>query len=518
MIDPTRNHPSPFSRRQFHGRGGLLAGSALLAASGAIKAQPALGQSSGSSGGTLRLAQVGDPRFFNPGRQLDYWSWGGVYDSLLRYDQELNLQPHLAESHTVSEDGKTVTVRLRPGATFHSGRPVTSADLAFIIEKLKEPATGGIFRAFAELVTAVETPDAQTAIMILAKPEAGILDLLGNFYVPDPEAYDQLDQRAAGTGPFVFEEFVPGERVVLKRNENYWGQKALLDDIAVRILGDQQTAAANLESGDVDIALVTLQDFARLSEGDDYTMMPVVGAGMFSLLLNSSRPPFDNKLVRQAIAFAVDRARFNETILLGLSAPTNNPFPNYHWAYFPELDGAYPFDLERAKALLTEAGFPDGFEATANANSGNREMVGLAQILQSDLAKIGVKMTIDVKDPPRWSEATERGEFDINMMHYVRTTADPSLLFRGTTAWRPDTNPMGFSDPAYTELIDAQSAVIDREQRLPLLKNLIEYVQDQCFVVPVAPSVLPYAVSKQVQGFQILPVGPVAYMEQVSFT
>lgn len=508
------------SRRRALGLLGGVGAAALLAACGGtpIPTQ-APGQSSGAGGrrgGTLRIAQVSNPRFFNPGRQLEFWGFGGIYDSLLRYDAGGKLVPHLAESYQVGEDGRSVTLKLRSGVKFHSGRAFTSEDVAFTLEKLKEPGTGAPFRSFALAVTRLDTPDAQTAVLTLDKPEAGILDLLGNFYVPDREAYADIERRGAGTGPFEFVEFLPDERVVLKRNESYWGPQAPLDRVEVRIFGDAQAVVANLEAGQVDVASPPLQDFVRLAGGDKYQTQKIVGATMFNIWLNTRRKPFDNKRVRQALAFALDRERFNKTILLDQSKATNNPLPGDHWGFFPELDATYALDLGRAKGLLAEAGYPNGFEATINANSQSRESIGMAQILQSDLAQIGVKLTIDAKDSPRWAEAADRGEFDLNMHGYGRTNADPSLLFKGTTAWRPDANPTGFNDPKYLELIDAQAAVVDRERRKPLLKSLVEYVQDQSFVIPIAGSVTPYLLARKVQGLTLLPVGIVAYMEKVS--
>lgn len=220
-------------------------------------------------------------------------------------------------------------------------------------------------------------------------------------------------------------------------------------------------------------------------------------------------------LVRQAIAFAIDRQRINETILRGQSQATNNPHPPGHWAYFEDLEQTYTYDLDRARSLLVEAGVEEGFSALVNVNSQDREAMGLAQILQADLAEIGINATLDAKDAPRWAEAADRSEFDINVHAYGRAQGDPTLLFQGTAAWRPDANPTGFSDPRYAELIAAQGAVLDREQRLPLLRELVEYVQEQAFVLPIAPAVNPYVMRAAVNDLTLLPIGPVAYLEQV---
>lgn len=518
------NPSRPMSRRSalrlLSGAGAslLLAACGSSSSSTSASTSPPASGGQTASGGVLRIAEISNPRTFNPLRQNNFWSWGAIYDSLLRYNPAGELVPHLAESYTISEDGTKVSIKLRSGVKFHSGREFSSEDVAWVFEKLKEPSTGALFRTFALAVVDIETPDATTINLTFEKPEAGILDLLGNFYIPDKEIYDDLDRKGGGTGPFEFVEFIPDEKVVLKRNENYWGAKAALDRIEVQIFGDRQAATANLESGTIDIVPLTLQDYVRLSEGNAYQTPKIIGASMFNIWLNTTYEPFSDKRVRQAMAFALDRERFNSTILLGQSQATCNPLPSHHWGFIPDLDTTYAFNLDKAKALLEEAGYPNGFEVSVNVSSQSREGMGMVQILQSDLEKIGVKLTIDAKDEPRWAEAADRGEFQINMHAYGRTSADPSLLFKGTTAWRPDANPTGFADPAYLEHINAQAEVIDREQRKPLLKELIEYVQDQSFVIPIAGSVTAYGVANKVKGLELLPVGIVAYMEIVSLS
>lgn len=506
-----RHLPQTMSRRRALGTLGaagatLLAGPRLTAAQAEVEPQ---------SGGTLRIAAVGDPRFFNPARQLPYWAYGGIYDSLLRYDEEGAYLPHLAETFEVGDDNTSVTVTLRSDVTFHSGRAMTSEDVAFWLKTLQEPGTGAPYRAFALTVAAVETPDERTAVFRLERPEAGILELLANFYIADREAYDEIERRGAGTGPFRFVEYTPGDRVVLERFDDYWGQRAYLDRIEIPIFGDEQAAVANLEAGAVDLTEVPLLDFLRLEEDDAYKSQSIIGAIMYNMWLNTTRTPFDNQVARQAMGFAINRERFNETILRGQSQATNNPFPPNHWAFFPELDDVYPFDLDRAQERFAQAGLPDGFAATITVNSQDRQALGMAQILQADLAEINVEITVDAKDTPRWAESGDRGDFDILMHTYGRAQADPTLLFRGTTTWRPDANPTGFSDPRYEELIAAQGAVLDREERRPLVKELVEFVQDQAFILPIAPSVNPYVMRTAVNGLTLFPVGIVAYMEPV---
>jgi peptide/nickel transport system substrate-binding protein len=470
----------------------------------------------GKPGGVLRIAGVADPRTFTPVRQLEWWQWGGLYDSLLRYKPNLEVYGHLAESFTISEDGKTVDLVLKKGAKFASGREFNADDVEWMITLMKDAQAGALFRTFALAITEIKKPDPYHVTLIMEKPDAGLIDLLANMYIPDREKMENIDKEGFGTGPFDFVEFLPGDHITFKRKEDYWGPKAYLERIEFKVIGDAQAVVANLEAGAIDFAGVPLQEYVRLKDDARFNKIKMVGgSGVLNIWLNTKRPPFDNKLVRQAMNYAIDRERFVRTTLMGESKPLWQPFTDNHWAHFADLENAYPFDLDKAKALLAEAGLADGFETTINADSSSAFSMGLAQIYQADLDKIGVKAKIDAKDSPSWAEASDRSQFDINMHGYGRNNADPTLLMKGTVAWRPEKNPTGWDDPKYAELISAQSTVLDREKRKPLVKDLIKYIQDECFVMPVAGNISTWLYDARIQGLEMLTVGVVGYAEKI---
>lgn len=490
--------------------------SASSTATSAPEAEPTEGGP--KPGGVLRLVMGSDPRWFDPARQMEWWSWGALYDSLLRYTPDLQLYPHLAKEYEIAPDGKSISLKLHQGVKFHSGREFTADDVEWMIELIKEPSAGALFRTFALSITAIEKPDKYSIILKMDKPDAGLLDLLANLYIPDRERIDVIEREGHGTGPFRFVEFRPGEHIILERNEEYWGQKAYLDRIEVKNIGDAQAAVANLEAGTANFVGVPLEEYVRLKDDPRFKGATLVGAtGITNVWLNTKREPFDDVRVRQAINYAIDRERFVRTVTMGESRPLKQPQAHYHWAHFPELEDRYSFDLEKAKSLITEAGYPDGFSTTINAVSGDAVSEGLAQIIQSDLAKIGVTAEINAMDNPSWAQASDRGDFDINMHNYGRNNADPTLLYKGTVAWRPELNPTGFDDPKYLELIEAQASVLDREKRKPLIKELVEYVQEMSFVIPVAGGVAAHLYDRRINGFELIPVGTVAYTEKIYF-
>lgn len=466
-------------------------------------------------GGTLRIGQVGDPRTFNPARQMEYWNWGGLYDSVLRYDEHLNPIPHLATAFKVSADGQQITLNLRQGVKFLGGREFTADDVDYMINLIKEPKAGALYQAFAEEVDSIQKPNPQTVILHMKQPEAGMLDLLANLYVVDKDHAQNLDRQGSGTGPFRFAEFVPDDHVTFKRNPTYWQPgKPYLDQIHVTLGSDPQAIVAQLQAGALDLIGISANDVVALRKDNRFQIITVPNT-MANVWLKTTQKPFDDKRVRQAINYAINRERFARVVLKDLSKPTDEPFPPFHWAYFPDLEGRYPFNLDKAKSLLSQAGYAKGFDATILAVSTSPENLGLAQILQADLKNIGVNLKIDSRDSVSWAQMADAGQFQMLSHTYGRFNSDPSLLFKGTVAWRPINNPTGFKDPEYARLIDDQAQVIDRDRRKPLVKKLVEYVLDQSFVIPVAPSVNGWAFPATVKGFYPI-AGQVAYMEQVS--
>jgi peptide/nickel transport system substrate-binding protein len=469
------------------------------------------------AGGVLRLVYTSDPRWFDPARQMGNFDWGALYDSLLRYTPNMEVYPHLAESFDIIEDGKAISLKLREGVKFHSGREFTSDDVEWMISHIQEAESGALFRTFALSITEMEKPDKYSIILRTEQPDAGMIDLLGNLYICDRDYIDSIEREGHGTGPFEFVEFIPGDHITYKRNENYWGPKPYLDQIEISIVGDEQAVVANLEAGAADLVGVPLEEYARLKDDPAYkTVKMVGGAGIRNVWLNMKREPFGDKLVRHAINHSIDRERYVRTILMGESTPLWQPMADYHWAHFPELEGKFPFDLDTAQSLLEDAGLGDGFETTINTTS-DAGALGLAEIMQSDLAKIGVVAEINAMDGPTWAQASDKSQFDINMHNYGRNNADPTLLFKGTVAWRPEQNPSGIEDPEYLRLINEQAAVLDREQRKPLVKNLIEYLQDMSFVIPVCGNVSTYVYDTRIEGFEVIPVGTVVYTEKIRF-
>jgi peptide/nickel transport system substrate-binding protein len=488
------------------GAGATSAPTQGQAAPTAAPAAPAGGQP--KRGGRLVVGQVGDNSVFEPFIQqpTTFPFLENLFTSPIRYDAEIKPHPSLAESWQLSNDGKSISMKLRQGVKFNNGREVTAEDVNFSVDRAKDPKVGSLFRPQAMLVTRTENPDKYTAVWHFDSPFPGAFDLLARQWVVDKDNVNDNDfkKRSVGSGPFIWTEWQPGEQALMKRNPDYW-EKDLpyLDEIQVRSFGDANALAANLEAGAVDIiARLPTTEVARLKQNTTLQVFQPPVRLFYDVLLQSIKPPFNNKLLRQAINWSIDRERFVRTSLAGLSQPTAQPFPPHSWAWFPELDKTYTFDLDKARDLVTKAGYPDGLDVTCmTVSARQKELRDLAQIIAADLAKINVRVKIEDVEPAVYDPRHLGGEFEMAMHNYGRANLDPSTMFRGAAAWHAGTGMTKFDTPDYRRLIEDAESSYEQAERKPKYKKLIEYIQDESFVIPVAPNPEFYVMRSRVQGF-----------------
>ena len=338
-----------------------------------------------------------------------------AYDRLTAYNDKLQPQPLLAESWDVSSDAKQIKLNLRKGVQFHDGRELTSDDVKYNLLRVRDPKLAsivGVLAGQSAWFSDVATPDKYTAILTSDKPRPGIFDFFQAFNIVDkqtmegPGRQDESERHRS----FKFVEWASGDHVTLEKNKNYSRTgRPYLDGIVVTIFADTQSQVAQLEASAIDVASSPpLNDVVRLKEDRNYQVILNAQLGQFFYIsANTTQPPFDNKLVRQAMNYAIDRKRFADTTLLGLVGdPINIPYPPQSPAYEANKNAMYTFDLNKAQALLTSAGVSGlEFDITYNTGGFGREYASLAQIYQSDLAKIGVKTTLKPLDSPTFNAA-----------------------------------------------------------------------------------------------------------------
>lgn len=461
-----------------------------------------------NKGGTLRVGMPGDiipngaPYLFLP---ANFPLYNLVYDTLLVYDQQLNPHPRLATNWTWSPDFRQLTLSLRPGVTFHTGRPFTSDDVRFNFEHLRDPSVASQWLNYAKLMQ-ISTPTSDTVVINYDAPARSTFDALAFTYMADSQTLDQTatGTQFVGTGPFRFQEWSPGDHFTVVSNPMYWQPgKPYLEQVELHPLPDPQTAVAALEAGGVDwLSGVPGQDAKRLQSDPAYQVLLTGSGGVFYYLgMNVQVPALADKRVRQAFAYAMNRQRLVDIALVGFGRPASIPWPQQSEAYDITLDQTYTYDPIHAQQLLAAAGWDATTVLPISVPSGIATTGQMAQIVQADLANIGVQAVVETLSLPDFIARFQKGQFDgawINWMTLMNLS--PSTLFNGSLAVRVP-NVSNFSTQPYQDAIDQTFAAPDDHTRKQGVRTLTGTLLDEAFIAVIAEG------SGQLSGTEVARAG-----------
>ena len=486
------------TRRELLKAGARAAVAPLVYACSPAWAQPAPSLRTGTAakrGGTFSMARTAAAKNLN-GVDLTRSNFAfirALYNMLVRLDKDLNPQPELATSWQFSPDGLAMTLTLRQDVKFHSGREFSSEDVRFSWEFAKDPTTGSPqMRQLFSLIRDVKTPDKATVELMFDKPCANIFDILDTLCMFDNSAVNKLSTMDAGSGPFKVVGYIPGAEIRMRRFDGYWEPgRPYLDEYVVKTIPDEAAMVLNLETKMLDaIWAPALHEVARLKAQPGLVADPGAGAqGMFHLMANVTKGPLTNKKVRQAINHAINRERCAKTALAGTIEPTCLMWPRGSWAYFADLEGRYAYDLGKAKTLLAEAGYPNGFGTSINlSQKDNPAQFPIGQIIQGDLAKIGIRAKIEDLDSAVYNIRNQRGEFELSVHNYGRANRDPGTTLAGAIIWYPkaEKGPIGFDSTDFVKWRDEAVTTLNRENRKPLYRKIQEYALEESFSMAIA--------------------------------
>jgi len=477
----------------------LLATSALVA--------PAAAQ---TPPGVLVIGQVAEPQSLDPHAVTavnDFRILMNVYEGLVRYASgTLEVEPALATDWEISSDGTTYTFTLRDGVSFHDGSPFDAQAVVFNFERMLKPEhpyhnTGPFpLSFFFSAVKTVEALDARTVRFTLNEPYAPFLSNLAypTGLIVSPAAVMEhganFGRNPSGTGPFRFAEWKANESVVITRNDGYWNGSASTEAVVFRPITDANTRVAEMLSGGIDLMVevppVSLSQFAAPA----FQVVEQAGPHVWFLILNAKEGPFVDKRVRQAANYAINKEALVRDVLEGTAAVAAGPTPPaFAWAYNPDLQ-PYPYDPDRARALIAEAGAA-GAEITfyvTEGGSGMLDPVAMGTAIQADLAAVGFTVKIETYE---WNTFLGKvnpgleGKADMAEMAWMTNDPDtlPFLALR-TEAW-PDKggfNSGYYSNPEVDRLLEAARASTDQEERARLYREMQVIVQDDAPWVFVA--------------------------------
>ena len=478
-----------------------------------------------AEGGILKIAVSDDWSTFDPFFQISLAN--RVYNPML-FESLIRLGngeyvPGLATEWSFNEDYTQITLKLRENVKFQDGSDFTADDVVWNIERAKDTEAGYHITEYFSNCTGAQAVDDYTVVINWAASDFKIEDALSRLYLICPEKADDVATQPVGTGPFTLKEWSPGDHATFVRNEHYWDEgKPYLDGVELSIITDAQSRAINLVSGNVDIVdNVSTQDISMILENDNLSIKENVPPEYKNFSMNINRAPFDNQLVRQAIAHCVDREAVRDMVYDGEADIRYLPIVSTSKFYPQDLENYYPYDLDKAKELLTQAGYPDGFEFTLTVNMGIDGCLEQAQILQSSLAQIGVTANLEPLESASFFPRLQESDFDMVSFGTGEPILDPSAYFDGAAVARTSRNFFGIEEdtfPEYTELIKQAASEMDQDKRIELYHDILQIMLEQSWTIPVTSTVTKVGVSDKVQGFDVDNTAGEYHLEAVTLT
>ncbi len=393
-------------------------------------------------------------------------TWQNVFEGLVALDRSGAIVPGLAESWTISPDGLVYTFKLRSGVAFHDGSPFDASVARFTLDRARGPQSLNPQKRFFSTIAAVEAPDATTLVVRLSQPTGNLLYWLAwpAAVMVSPTTADGDATHPVGTGPFRFVSWQKGDRVELARNGDYWNHATpiALETATFRFIADAQAEAAALKSGDVDAFPEFGAPELMASFKDDPRLVTVIGNTELKVVagMNNAVKPFSDARVRRALMLAVDRQMVIDGAWSGYGTAIGSHYTPNDPGYV-DLTGVYPHDVAKAKALLAEAGYPDGFAFTMKAPQMAYAMRS-AEVLQAMFADIGVTMTIEPTEfPAKWVQDVFKGR---TYAMTIVAHAEPMDI----DIYARDPYYFNYADPAFAALMREVEATTDPTARATL--------------------------------------------------
>ena len=389
-----------------------------------------------------------------------------VFEGLVKPSPDGGVISAVASDYTVSDDGLTYTFTLRDGVTFHSGEKVTVEDVVYSLERCAGSENEGtpLISAFSN-VTGIAAPDDRHIVVTLSKASLEFIYSITSAFVIPAGSGDGIAADPVGTGPFRYVSYAPQESLVVERYDGYWGTPAHLDQVTFRIFKSGDTMVMSLKSGGVDMAIHVPNTMSSELEGS-FTIQEDTMKLVQALYLNNTVKPFDDVRVRQALCWAIDVGEIIDFVCDGHGVATGTSmYPAFTKYFMPELAQAYPTDGSKAKSLLADAGYPDGFEMTITVPSNYPQHVQTAEVIAEQLKAVGVTATILPVEWESWVKDVYRGrEFQTTVCGIAASDMTArEMLVRYMTEDRK--NFIGFSDSEYDQALNtALSSVDDAEQ------------------------------------------------------
>ncbi|MDD2716898.1 MAG: peptide-binding protein [Candidatus Wallbacteria bacterium] len=458
-----------------------------------------------------------------------------VFNGLLRENENLELEPDLAEKYIVSKDGLELDFVLKKGVRWHDGVEFTAEDVKFTYDKIMDPKTQTYDRESFALVKTLEVIDPYRVKVIYSKPfapalyawEEGIIPK--HIYEKDDINTSKYNRCPVGTGPFKFVEWSPHEQILLETNKDYFAGRTYLDRFIFKVIPDPTMCFLSLLKGEADMMPLTPDQYKKQAQSaeflDKFDVYRYPSDAYSYLGFNLTKPIFQDQRVRQALSYATDKKLIIDDILYGYGQATSGPFIPSSWAYDKSI-APYPFDQEKARKLLTEAGWTDRdgdgilelndqkFIVTITTNKGNETRKLAGSLIQSLWEKVGIKVNLEIVEWGVFNDLLDYKKFDIAFLGWGDLTGDPdpysmwhSSAITDKEKGKVGDNFTSYSNPEVDKLLEEGRTTFDLEKRKQIYHKfhaIIATEQPYIFLF-VADNI--YALDKRIHGITVAPAG-----------
>lgn len=415
-----------------------------------------------------------------------------IFEGLVKPNSDGEMIPAVAEKYTLSEDGTTYTFTLREGVKFHNGQTVTAEDVVYSINRCAAVPEGQekpLVAAFSA-VKSVEALDEKTVAVTIAQRDLEFISYMTAAIIPAD--YENQDTAPVGTGPFKFVSRTPQQDFVMERFEDYWGAPAWLDKVTYKICENADALVMNLNGGSIDLcAHLTSAQASQLNQ--NFQVLEGTMNLVQAIYLNNQAKPFDNQLVRQALCYAIDRQGIMDMVADGHgTAVGSSIYPAFTKYFLPELVDKYPHDVEKAKELLAQAGYPDGFDMTISVPNNYQPHMDTAEVVAEQLREAGINVTIQPVEWSTWLDTIYNGrQFQATVVGVdAANMTARAMLERFTSDYGK--NFINYNNPAYDALFQQAINAQDEATQTDLYKQMEAmladtaanvYIQDLCDLV-----------------------------------
>lgn len=401
-----------------------------------------------------------------------------IFEGLVKPNSDGEMIPAVAEKYTLSEDGTTYTFTLREGVKFHNGQTVTAEDVVYSINRCAAVPEGQekpLVAAFSA-VKSIEALDEKTVAVTIAQRDLEFISYMTAAIIPAD--YENQDTAPVGTGPFKFVSRTPQQDFVMERFEDYWGAPAWLDKVTYKICENADALVMNLNGGSIDLcAHLTSAQASQLNQ--NFQVLEGTMNLVQAIYLNNQAKPFDNQLVRQALCYAIDRQGIMDMVADGHgTAVGSSIYPAFTKYFLPELVDKYPHSVEKAKELLAQAGYPNGFDMTISVPNNYQPHMDTAEVVAEQLREAGIRVTIQPVEWSTWLDTIYNGrQFQATLVGVDAANMTARAMLERFTSDHAK-NFINYSNPAYDALFQQAINATDEATQTDLYKQMETMLAD----------------------------------------